>query len=338
LRTDGSEQRTLLLALVAVCIATVVVDEVTATFHAGTVAVLVARGAVLAFAFACYRMILKRAQAAETTRRDAAERLERTNAALSLEIERRKVSEEQKDRMFSIIAHDLRAPFSVLLGFASILHEEAAELPREQIERYSKSIHANGERVLALLDNILQWARLQMKRVKLAPSTEPLRPIVERLFADVAETAGKDVKLENDVGDVTVEADPTLLATILRNLVTNGIKFTQAGGTVTVRATADDGAVTIEVADSGIGIPEDRMARLFEPGAQRATPGTNGETGTGLGLLICRDLIELHGSRLEVASTVGKGTAFRFRLPRGETPGAAAASAVRSEHELGEHA
>jgi signal transduction histidine kinase len=241
--------------------------------------------------------------------------------------------------MFSIIAHDLRAPFSVLLGFASLLREEAAELPRDQIERYSKSIHANGVRLLALLDNMLQWARLQMKRVKLMPSTEPLHPIVERLFMDVAEAAGaKNVKLENQVADVTVEADATLLATILRNLVTNGVKFTQAGGTVTVRAAAEDGAVAIEVSDSGMGIPEDRMAGLFEPGGQRATPGTNGETGTGLGLLICRDLVELHGGRLEVASTVDKGTVFRFRLPRGEVRGVAAPSAARSGDELGEQA
>jgi signal transduction histidine kinase len=338
-RTDHWDARPLLLTLVVVCVATVVVDDVTAAVHAAPSAVLIARGAVLAFAFACYRMIARRGQAVDMVRRNAAEELERANAALSLEIERRKVSEEQKDRMFSIIAHDLRAPFSVLLGFASILREEAAELPPEQIERYSGSIHANGVRLLALLDNMLQWARLQMKRVKLVPSTEPLHPIVERLFMDVAETAGaKNVKLENRVADITVEADATLLATILRNLVTNAVKFTQAGGTVTVRAAAEDDVVAIEVSDSGVGIPEDRMARLFEPGAQRATPGTKGETGTGLGLLICRDLIELHGGRLEVASTLGKGTTFRFRLPRGEVHGVAAPSAAGSEHELGERA
>jgi len=242
------------------------------------------------------------------------------NAALALEIERRKVSEEQKDRMFSIVAHDLRAPFSVLLGFASILNDEAAELPREQIQRYSRSIHTNGVRVLALLDNMLQWARLQMKRVKVVVSTEPLRPLVDRLLADVAaDGTGKEVALESHVDDVTVQADPALLATTLRNLVTNGVKFTPAGGKVEVRARVEGESVTIEVADTGVGIAADRLERLFEAGGQRATAGTSGETGTGLGLLICKDLIELHGSRLEVESAPGNGTVVRFRMPVGET-------------------
>jgi len=261
------------------------------------------------------------------------------NASLALDIEQRKASEEQKDRMFSIIAHDLRAPFSVLLGFASILRDEAADLPRQQIERYSRSIHTNGVRVLALLDNMLQWARLQMRRVKVVVSTEPFRPVVERLLADLAEgAAAKEVSLESYIDDVTVQADPALVATTLRNLVTNGIKFTPPGGKVEVRAKADGDAVRIEVADTGVGIAADRLPRLFEPGGQRATAGTNGETGTGLGLLICKDLIELHGGQLEVESTLGSGTVFRFKLPISElrNDGAEARKSRASDDELGD--
>lgn len=273
---------------------------------------------------------------AAATRTKLAE-TEAANAALADEIEQRKAIEEQKDRMFSIIAHDLRAPFSVLLGFASILNDESAELPREQIQRYSRSIHTNGVRVLALLDNMLQWARLQMKRVKVVLSTEPLRPIVERLIADLADGNGKEITLESHVDDVTVQADPALLSTTLRNLVTNGIKFTPSGGKVDVRAKAEGDSVVIEVADTGVGIAADRLPRLFEPGGQRATSGTHGETGTGLGLLICKDLLELHGSRLEVESTVGSGTVFRFALPIGEaSPDGAAAKAGTAGGELGE--
>jgi signal transduction histidine kinase len=250
------------------------------------------------------------------------------NAALALEVERRKTSEEQKDRMFSIIAHDLRGPFSVLLGFAEILREEAAHLPREQIERYSRSVHESGRRVLGLLDNMLQWARLQMKRVKVTPSTQALRPLLDVLLDDLGETARtKGVEIESRVADLLVEADPALLVSILRNLLTNGIKFTPRGGRVEVRATAEQGSVCIAVRDTGAGIPPDRLKTLFEPGAQRSTLGTNGEIGTGLGLLICRDLAQLHGSRLEVESELGAGSTFRFRLPAGKGRPAAAAAA-----------
>jgi signal transduction histidine kinase len=242
---------------------------------------------------------------------------QRANASLELEVARRKASEEQKDRLFSIIAHDLRGPFNVLLGYSSILAEEAHDLSGDDVERYSRAMHESGKRVFRLLENLLHWTRLQMNRVTFTPEPQDLGERVQRAFDDIATTAAaKGVRLGSDVADLVVSADASMLDAILRNLIGNGVKFTYPGGHVDVRAHAEGESIVVEVIDDGVGIAPTALEHLFDGSGQRSTQGTSGEPGTGLGLLVCKDLIARHGGRLEVDSASGRGSTFRFRLPR----------------------
>jgi signal transduction histidine kinase len=248
---------------------------------------------------------------------------QRANAALELEVARRKASEEQKDRLFSIIAHDLRGPFNVLLGYSTILTEEAHDLSGDDVQRYSRAMHESGKRVFRLLENLLHWTRLQMNRVSFAPEPQDLGERVKRAFDDIATTAAtKGVKLGSDVADLAVSADASMLDAILRNLIGNGVKFAYPGGHVDVRTRIEGESVVIEVVDDGVGIAPNALEHLFDGSGQRSTQGTSGEPGTGLGLLVCKDLIARHGGRLEVESAPERGSTFRFRLPRAASLGA----------------
>ncbi|HSD11251.1 MAG TPA: HAMP domain-containing sensor histidine kinase [Candidatus Binatia bacterium] len=261
---------------------------------------------------------------------------QRANASLESEITRRKASEEQKDRLFSIIAHDLRGPFNVLLGYSSMLAEEAHELSGDEVERYGRAMHESGKRVFRLLENLLHWTRLQMNRVSFAPGPQDLAECVQRAFDDIAAAAAtKGVRLRSDVADLAVSADATMLDAILRNLVGNGVKFTFPGGHVDVRARIDGESVVIEVIDDGVGIAPEALEHLFDGSGERSTHGTSGEPGTGLGLLVCRDLVARHGGRLEVESVPERGSTFRFRLPRATSLGTPPDSTNPIEPEIG---
>src|SRR5207249_11785020 len=142
-------------------------------------------------------------------------------------------------------------------------------------------------------------------------------------------------RLGSDVADLTVSADTSMLDAILRNLIGNGVKFTYPGGYVRVRARAEGESVVIEVTDDGVGIAPNALEHLFDGSGQRSTQGTNGEPGTGLGLLVCRDLIARHGGRLEVDSAPGRGSTFRFRLPRAASLRTPSPSAKPIEPEIG---
>ena len=262
---------------------------------------------------------------------------QRANATLELEVKRRKASEEQKDRLFSIIAHDLRGPFNVLLGYSSMLAEEAHDLSADEVERYSRAMHESGRRVFRLLENLLHWTRLQMNRVSFAPAPQDLAEHVRRAIDDIASTAAtKGVRVQSNVAGLAISADAVMLEAILRNLIGNGVKFTYPGGHVDVRARAEAESVVIEVIDNGVGIAPGALEHLFDGSGQRSTPGTSGEPGTGLGLLVCRDLIARHGGRLEVESVPERGSTFRFRLPRAASLRTPAASASSIEPKLGE--
>ena len=253
------------------------------------------------------------------------------NATLALQVARREASEHQKDQLFSIIAHDLRSPFNVLLGYSRILADHADEIDAARTRKIGRAIHAQGTRILALLDDLLQWARLQIAGIRFAPSPQNLRDQVRGVIESLGpDAAAKGVRLVDATEPCWAAVDPAMLATIFRNLIGNAVKFTAAGGQVEVRARREGTSIRIEVADTGIGIPPERLKRLFEISSDRSTRGTDGERGSGLGLLIARDLIEHHRSRLEVESSPGNGSTFGFRLPQADP----APSRASSRHDL----
>jgi len=233
----------------------------------------------------------------------------------------------QKDKLFSIIAHDLKGPFNSVLGFAGLLAAKARTMPPEKVSEYANLVYDAATSVHDLLDNLLAWASVQMRDAALRLTRVSLSHIVDASFYPLRAMAGeKGVVFVNNVGNLTVDADENMIRIVLRNLISNGIKFTPAGGRVLmsaelVAAGTGPGAsrlVEITVRDSGVGMTPEFASNLFNIGRKVSMAGTSGERGTGLGLFLCRDIVARHGGTFTVDSAVGRGTAFRFTLPATE--------------------
>ncbi|MDP6572177.1 MAG: HAMP domain-containing sensor histidine kinase [Rhodospirillales bacterium] len=223
----------------------------------------------------------------------------------------------QKDKMFSVIGHDLRGPFTPLLGFSKMLASAPDKFPPDKVAEYADAIYRNGKRVLDLLNNLLEWASLQTDRILFEPEDFGMRALVGEtvdLLNPVAEEKG--IEILNEVQEISFHADRKMIDTVIRNLVNNALKFTADGGQVTISAETVDEHAVLSIADSGVGIPPDRLETLFNMNDVDSTDGTSGEKGTGLGLLICKELVERNGGLISVESKPGAGTAFHITLPK----------------------
>lgn len=222
----------------------------------------------------------------------------------------------QRDRFFSIIAHDLRSPFTALLGFSEYLANQASTMPRDQVEEYSRLSHAAGERAFKLLENLLQWSQLQTGNIKSAPEVIWVEEIIDENIAlfEAPARAKAQILRAKTVSKSCVYADPQMVCTILRNLINNAVKFTAEGGEISVTATDNAGCVRFAVRDNGVGIKPKDLARLFKLEEKVSTLGTNGEPSTGLGLQLCQELALRLGTRIDVESEPGVGSMFSFEL------------------------
>jgi len=224
----------------------------------------------------------------------------------------------EKDRFFSIISHDLRSPFTSLLGYTGLIAERADKLSPEQIVDYASNINESAKRVFALLENLLEWARLQMDQIASEPKSLDIGAIVERtvrVLGPVGEDKGVTVSANIPDG-LACFADEHMIDTVVRNLVNNAIKFTPEGGAVTVAGRRHGDRCELSVTDTGVGLAPDRIDKLFSLGDQNSTTGTKGEKGTGLGLLLCRDLLDKNKGTITVTSEPGKGSTFTIYLPQ----------------------
>lgn len=233
-----------------------------------------------------------------------------------------------KDKFFSIISHDLRSPFNVVLGNARFLLKTIDSASNQELRGIAQSIHTGARAVYNLLENLLTWSRLQ-RAEGLACEPEPLElsavaQAVIQVLGPVA--AQKEIDLRNLIAaDLWVYADQNMLETVMRNLTSNALKFTPRGGQVSLIADADNlngraGFVTVAVKDTGVGMNEASRANLFRIDSQRSTPGTENEPGTGLGLIICQEMVQRNGGQIWVESEPGQGTVMRFTVPQTVQP------------------
>lgn len=268
------------------------------------------------------------------TLQDERERAEALNAEyvelaenFALATEELEKLNQEKNKFFSIIAHDLRSPFTALLGFSTLLMERADKMEPQKVKEFSVHINAAGNRVFKLLENLLEWARLQMDRV----TVEPVQFSIAEITAKTIEVLGpvaqeKNISLVERGTAPQAYADPHMMDAVIRNLVNNAIKFTPDGGTIAILYETDtttDQAL-ISVMDTGVGMSPDTAKKLFNMSESVSTQGTNGEPGTGLGLLLCKELVERNAGRITVESTLGSGSTFTFTVPL-HAPAAAAA-------------
>lgn len=224
-----------------------------------------------------------------------------------------------KDTFFSIISHDLKNPFSVMLGYAQLLEENFDRYDREKQFRLIQKMRGSAERLYVLLENLLTWARIQQGGIECVPDTLDMRKVTEETRELLLAVASqKQIELHNAVPAHTyVFADHNMTSTVIRNLLSNALKFTPSGGRIDVSvAHQTDDAVSIAVTDTGTGIAPGDLPKLFRIDVHYSNPGTAGEKGSGLGLNLCKDLIEVNGGTIAVQSRQGEGTTFTVTLPR----------------------
>ena len=224
----------------------------------------------------------------------------------------------EKDKFFSIIAHDLRGPFNGFLGFTELMAEELSGLTQVEIQKMAVSMRNSATNLFRLLENLLEWSRLQRGITTFEPGPFLLMPIIAESMNPLKDSANKkEIEIRYEIpSDLEVFADEYMLGSIIRNLASNAVKFTRKGGNVTIAAkTVAGNSVEISVRDTGIGIGPELVNDLFRLDVQTNRRGTEDEPSTGLGLIICKDFIEKHDGKLWVESEEGKGSTFYFTLP-----------------------
>ena len=257
-------------------------------------------------------------------------------AGISLDITEQKLAQEElrkselrfeelnttKDKFFSIISHDLRVPFNGILGFSNLLIDQIRKRDYDGMEEYASIIQHSSIRAMELLTNLLEWSRSQTGRIRYEPFNVSVSPVIAEIMASLNEMAyQKGITLINSVPDLqNVYADRQMLNSILRNLISNAIKFTYPGGRILITAEDRDNEHLIAVADDGIGIKEEVVHKLFRIEESFSISGTNNEKGTGLGLIMCKEFVEKHGGKIWVEPNLDQsqqhqGSIFKFTLP-----------------------
>ena len=222
-----------------------------------------------------------------------------------------------KDKFFSIIAHDLKNPFNAIIGFSDILAEQVREKDYEGVEEYTEIIQSASQRAMSLLSNLLEWSQAQTGRLHYDPKQFDIVSLINEITLFMEDSARqKSIEISKELPhQVLVTADKAMIGTILRNLLSNSVKFTNYGGNISISIDRSPKWFTISVSDNGVGIEKQDQEKLFRIDKSHTTSGTQQEMGTGLGLLLCKEFIEMHGGKIGVESEKGQGSRFYFTIP-----------------------
>ena len=206
---------------------------------------------------------------------------------------------KNKDRFFSIIAHDLRSPFMALMGISQMISEDMAQMTLEEINEMTRTIHHSTLNLNKLIENLLGWSRLQMGTFEVIPKEISLMEISQDVINTLNLSAiKKNITIKNNITETQLFADKDCVNTILRNLVNNAIKFTKRNGTINLSAKEDNSLIKIAVEDNGVGISKSTLAKLFSITEKVSEVGTEEEVGTGLGLILCKELVEKNNGKI----------------------------------------
>jgi len=222
-----------------------------------------------------------------------------------------------KDKFFSIIAHDLRNPFNAIIGLTDILLINLNELDTVKLQKTLENIKGSSQQAHELLENLLLWARTQTGTISYKPESFDLKEqVVESIELLAVQAARKNISIITDFDNKSlISGDINMMSTIIRNLLTNALKFTPRNGEICAGIFQNNGYCILSIKDNGVGIPADKLEYLFSIDTAHKTKGTDQEPGTGLGLILCKEFIEKHGGYLEVESEPGKGSEFRVIIP-----------------------
>jgi len=233
--------------------------------------------------------------------------------------ESKKLVEEMnitKDKFFSILAHDLRNPFNSILGLSNILKQKHMNMDVDERDKIIQAIYESSNNNYALLNNLLEWSRSQRGKISYTPEPFIINELVEKTKElHASDTTSKSIKIIIDPEPITINADKNMISTVLRNLISNSIKYSNHGDKIRIKFSQTHLETLISVSDTGIGMNEIDRQRLFEIGNNFQIEGTAGEKGTGLGLIICKEFIDMHRGKIWVESEPGKGSTFYFTIP-----------------------
>jgi signal transduction histidine kinase len=241
--------------------------------------------------------------------------IEIKNRSLTIQQSRLNRLNNAKDKIFSIIGHDLRSPISSLLAILKMLQKK--QISKEEFEHYASSMYLNVEQLHATLDNLLYWAQSQAGGMSAKPQEVNIGTLigeVTQLNSVLATSKNIEIQIDGSV-DFNVVADLTMSKSVLINLIGNAIKFTDSGGTILISVNKKDEFAEVHVHDNGGGMTKETVNNLFMLSENRSTLGTRKEAGTGLGLLLCKEFVEKNGGTISVHSEPGKGSDFYFTLP-----------------------
>ncbi len=250
---------------------------------------------------------------------NVAELLARVATHIELKKSREKLIElnATKDRFFSIIAHDIKNPFAGILTSSELLLYALPRYEKHQIEQSVARIYDSAKQGFNLLVNLLEWSQTQTDGIQFNPTKLNLKMVAQTSLNVVKELAeNKNILINNEINsNLSINADENLLNAIFRNLLTNAVKFTPSPGTITIFATELDGLIEVSVSDTGVGMSRKILENLFKIENKTSKPGTAKESGTGLGLILCKEFVEKHGGKIWIDSELNKGSVFKFTIP-----------------------
>lgn len=223
-----------------------------------------------------------------------------------------------KDKFFSIIAHDLKNPLGSYMNLTDILYSGYDEIDDAEKKEIVLQLKNSSKNIYSLLENLLQWSRSQRGKIQFNPEMNDLQLVIENVI-NLSSLKAKEKNIIIEAvyqGNLEAEFDANMITAVIRNFVSNALKFTKSGGKIVVSGIELEKGVRVSVKDSGVGIPADKIKNLFSAGVNNSTPGTDNESGTGLGLVICQDFAEKHGTSIEVQSKESAGSEFSFYLQK----------------------
>ncbi len=224
---------------------------------------------------------------------------------------------EEKDRFLSLITHDLRSPFSAILGFSELLYDELEHLTQEEIKTFAKNINQSAQNVVNLLNSLLEWYAINRGSLQYKPDYYNINEVIEYVInLNLANLKRKKISYQTHLPHNShAFFDKRMITSVVQNLISNSIKFTGKGGLITISVKPDSDNLTIQIQDSGIGIDKKKAKNLFSGESRETTFGTENEIGSGLGLTICKELVEKNFGRIWIKSFPGKGSSFYFTVP-----------------------
>jgi signal transduction histidine kinase len=227
---------------------------------------------------------------------------------------------QTKDKFFSIIAHDLKNPISALLGLFEIMIDRPDSIPEEQKNKLTKNIYDSAKQLFRLLENLLAWSRAQSSKIVLKPGNMSIKEIIDdTIYIQKNHALSKSIIIKNNIDtNASAFADYNTISTVFRNLISNAIKFTKEDGEIIIDYQKQKNKIQISVKDCGIGMSDEVLENLFRIDIKTSTPGTNNEIGTGLGLILCKEFVEMNNGSISVKSKINEGSTFLIELPISE--------------------